>query len=351
MSPWIGYCQEGLKVKETDVEYHSVREKPIKIYGLCNPRKHYRRLEKEFAETVSGGVLSHSANSSGGRVRFATDSRYLAIRIKHKNYDGGSPHLSRLNLLGVDLYIKNGEEEQYYTTFLPPVDCEDGYEGIRNFKDRRLREITLCLPIGIEVYEMEIGIEKGAELKEHTPYKIERPIVFYGSSITNGYAASRPGNIYEGFISRALDCNFLDLGFSGSALGEPALAEYIADLDMTAFVLDYDHNAPDTEHLKRTHEPFFKAVRKKNPTLPIVIVSRPSVDLNDDECARRDVILNTYLNAKKAGDRNVCFVDGYTFFPQECKNDCTVDGCHPNDLGMYFMAVRIRRALSDILGI
>lgn len=52
---------------------------------------------------------------------------------------------------------------------------------------------------------------------------------------------------------------------------------------------------------------------------------------------RRDVIRRTYENALKAGDKNVYFVDGDTLFGNSERTACTVDRCHPNDLGFERM--------------
>ena len=88
--------------------------------------------------------------------------------------------------------------------------------------------------------------------------------------------------------------DFINLGFSGNALGETAMAEYIAGLSMSAFVLDYDHNAPDIEHLERTHADFYTAVRRAQPQLPILLVSRPDFDCSEDAAERRRIVYETY---------------------------------------------------------
>jgi len=347
---WIGYCQEGLKIKEHDIEFFDVKKEPFNIYGLWNTDKDFHRLPDDVAKESSGAILSHSVNSSGGRIRFATDSPYVAIRLKHRPYNNGSPHITRVAALGADLYIQKKGEETYYASYYPPIDKEEEFEGIKYFgSEHMMREITLNMPLATEVYEFEVGIKKGSVLKKHRDYKIVEPIVFYGSSITNGFAASRPGTTYESFISRNLDCDFINLGFSGSAKGEIATAEYIAKLKMSAFVLDYDWNAPNSEHLMATHEKFYNMVRENNRDLPIVLVTRPDSDLNDDCQSRRDAILNTYMNARKSGDKNIYYIDGYSLFPSDCRRDCTVDGCHPNDLGFYFMAQRIGGVLKEII--
>ena len=93
--------------------------------------------------------------------------------------------------------------------------------------------------------------------KSPTPYVVEKPIVFYGSSITEGGCASRVTNAYPALLSKWLNADYINLGFSGSAKGEIPVAEFIAEQSMSAFVYDYDHNAPNPEHLAATHEAFF----------------------------------------------------------------------------------------------
>ena len=73
---------------------------------------------------------------------------------------------------------------------------------------------------------------------------------------------------YQAIIARRLGCNYVNLGFSGSAKGEEEMAKYIAGLDMSVFVMDYDHNAPDAQHLLDTHGRFFKIIREKKPIYP-----------------------------------------------------------------------------------
>lgn len=348
MSLWTGYSYLGLKCKEEDVEFFDVRQEPFSIHGLWNPTVNFRRLPDDVAKNSSGAVFSKAILCSGGRIRFATDSPYIAIRFKHEAYIG-SPHISRLNSIGADLYVEEDGTDMYYASFYPPIDSPEITEGCKKFPDSSMREIMLFMPVGTEVYEFEVGLKKGSTLKKHRDYGIKRPVVFYGSSITNGVAASRPGNMYEGFVSRTLDCDFINLGFAGSAKGEKAIAEYIAGLDMSAFVLDYDWNAANAEELMETHEKFFEIIREKNSDLPIIMITRPDSDLKEDCQSRRDVILKTYLNARENGDKNVYFIDGYTLFPSDCRRDCTVDGCHPNDLGFYFMAKKIGGVLKEVI--
>ena len=113
---------------------------------------------------------------------------------------------------------------------------------------------------------------------------------FYGSSITQGGCASRSSNSYCALVSRWLDSDFYCLGFSGGAMGEPWMAEYISQLPMSCFVYDYDHNAPSPDYLRQTHRPFLQTILDKNPALPVIAMSRPYPNLPGTDSERREMI-------------------------------------------------------------
>ena len=113
--------------------------------------------------------------------------------------------------------------------------------------------------------------------------------------------------------------------------------------------MDYDHNAPSVDHLKETHEPFFRRIREKNPDLPVVMLTKPDYDYDARGAERRAIIRATYENAVAAGDKNVYFVDGETYFGSEDRELCTVDRVHPNDIGHYRMAAMVEPIIKKIL--
>ena len=312
---------------------------PFTIYGL-NHDTAFRRLPKGIAKKVNDGVFSLHGNTAGGCVHFKTNSRRVAIKCEMPSITG-FPHMPATGTRGFDLY--SGSE--YLGTFEPPLYMTDGYESVINLPNEAMRGLTINFPLYNDVTNLFIGLDNGSECKSFNPYRTDTPIVYYGSSITQGGCASRPGMCYQAIISRKLGIPNINLGFSGSARGEREIAGYIAELEMCAFVLDYDYNAPNAEHLRNTHEQFFKIVRKANPTLPIIMLSQHSDRMHEAE-ERRRIIFNTYDNAIKNGDANVYYIDGFTLFPNR---DCTVDGCHPTDLGFWFMAQKIGNILEKIL--
>jgi hypothetical protein len=212
-----------------------------------------------------------------------------------------------------------------------------------------MEDILIWLPRNEIIANINLTFPDNATVTTPTPYKYSKPILYYGSSITEGGCAYNINNGYNAIISQHLDVDYYNLGFSGSAKGELPVADFINTLDISIFVYDYDHNAPTIEHLESTHEPFFKRIREVHPNLPIIMMTRPAVIYGDHEKKRREVVLKTYNNAIASGDKNVYFIDGESFFGDKDRHLCTADGIHPNDLGFYRMAECVEPVIKAIL--
>ncbi len=335
----------GSVFEAKDFEWYDVLDKPFEIRGLAvHEGEKFCRLPLTLLHKLSDGVNTLAWHTAGGRVRFETDSATLAFRVRSLN-TGMMSHMPLTGSAGIDVY-----SDGVFAASVRPANDRGGYfEGTANLGEG-LHSVEVNLPLYNGITNMYVGVPKGKNVSAPKKYSIDAPVVYYGSSITQGGCASRPGNSYQGFISRWLDSDHINLGFSGNAKGETEMAEYIASLKMSAFVLDYDHNAPNPGHLKATHESFFKIVRAAQPQLPIVIVSRPDWGHDvEDAKKRRAICRKTYLNAVKAGDKNVFYINGYRLFDTQDRDDCTVDGAHPNDLGFYRMAKTIYPVLRAAL--
>lgn len=324
------------KIEQEGLKFYNALSEPFKIYGIYMEDGKFRRLPEKVAESVSNGVWILHANTAGGRVRFRTNSPYVAINVEMGEI-GKMPHFPLAGSAGFDVYRNDGNGEEYVRTLMPPFNIENGYESLISFDDEVMRDVTINFPLYSEVKELYIGLDENAVVEAPTPYIDKKPMVYYGSSITQGGCASRPGNCYQGYICRTFNCDYINLGFSGSAKAEDEMIEYIKKLDMSIFVYDYDHNAPSVEHLKNTHEKMFKAIREAHPDIPIILMSAPIWSPSGDWKDRRDIVEQTYRNALAAGDKNVYFVDGKALMSL-CENNGTVDNCHPTDLGFYSMA-------------
>ena len=322
--------------------YRSIGDPAFRLYGLFYENGEYFRLPKKVAEETSTNVLDMYATATGGRLCFVTDSPYVAIRTVLERTER-IPNMTAIGTVGFDLYA----DGEFVKSFVPSM-SENAYEALVDLPGAKERSIMIHFPLYANLISLEIGLDKNASLSRAEDYTIERPIVFYGSSITNGACASRPGMAYTAQVGRMLNANHHNLGFGGSARGERAMAEYIASMEMSAFVLDYDYNAYDPEHLEQTHEPFFKTVREKNPDLPILMISAPKYKRDASWQRRYETIRKTYENALAAGDKNVYFLDG-SLPVAELGYEFLVDGVHPSDLGFYFMAQRISEILRGAL--
>ena len=336
------------KLDKSDIKFYSVFEEPFVINGLTYENGKFRRMPEAVAKGVSEWVYYLHSNTSGGRVRFKTDSQYVAISAKMCNVCK-MDHFAITGSCGFDMYVGEGGALKFNSTFRPSADMTDGYESLFDFKSKEMREIVINFPLYSDVCQLYVGLQEDACVLAPTPYAYEKPIVYYGSSITQGGCASRPGNAYPSILSRKFNVDFINLGFSGSAKGELEIANYVASLDMQAFVYDYDHNAPDAAHLEATHERMFKIIREKHPTLPVVMMSATSMPrFQDNRDLRRDIIYKTYKNACDAGDKNVYFWDGTAEF-EPYSEFGTVEGCHPNDHGFVGIAKSLESMIEKIL--
>ncbi len=264
-------------------------------------------------------------------------------------------HMTVCGQSGIELYQEDAWGHHAVRAERPPI-TRDG----RSYQPWLTTEFTLSgagmctLCIYLPLYNGEerllIGVPEGASVSAPRHRNVETPVVFYGSSITQGACAAKPGACYLAILGRRLDANILNLGFSGATLAEEAIVHYIAGLKMSAFVMDYDHNAGTQEFLRDTHEKMYRIIRKAQPMLPMVMVSAPNFDGNPALMdARREVVRQTWRKAKAEGDELVWFVDGETLFGHTDRDLCTVDGLHPTTLGFLRMADGIEPTLKSAL--
>ena len=334
------------KIEREGLTFYDIDEAPFKIHGVFRDGDRYVRMPREFAESVNDSIKWLNGHTTGGRVRFVTDSPYIAVKVQVSGESKFS-FFSLTGIMGCDVY----SGKQYYGTIIPPMDTTTEYENIINIPNPAEREYTINMPIYSCVHKMYIGIKEGSTLKPADDYQITKPIVFYGSSVTQGGCASRPGNAYPSQIGRELNADFVSIGLAGSAKGEEEMANYIASLDMTAFFFDYDYNANSSEHYKETHEKFFKIIRAAHPELPIIMTTRPKKHLTPQEAQRIDVMLETYNNAVAAGDKNVYYIKGTDLLDDSIAEAALIENTHPNDCGFASMARVMGNKLKEVLGI
>ncbi len=324
----------------------------LEMTGVIPPSENldtFGRLYFEKMGEYSAENLSLSQCLAGGRIRFVTDAETMVLYAK-MGVVYKLNHFCAKGAYGFDVYVGTGTNRTYIgepgnhltdpTLVHSVVQLGKGY-----------KEVTVVLPSYGGVDAMYIGLPDDASIATPDAYSVEKPICFYGSSITQGGCVTRPGLAYTNILCFALDASCYNLGFSGSAKGEQSIAEHIASLDISAFVMDYDYNAPDAEHLKATHYDFYKTVREAHPNIPIIFMAHPCYTMpTADDDARTAIVKATYDKAVSEGDGNVYYVDNATFFPVSYRDLVTVDNSHPNDIGHLLMAEAVYPTLKEALG-
>ena len=347
----------------SDIVWFSVREAPFQTYGICYSEEEglYRRLPKAVADAVSPGVAHLAKHTAGGRVRFATDSPFVMLRAVEP-YEEPFSHMTVCGKYGFTLFSDNrfcGTYMPSYPQLWQAVTEEPHrivFDGIRYppfYQEGRLCQTELFFPLYSAVNEVYVGLKKGSVLAEPIPYSYPSPVLFYGSSITQGGCAGKPADDYVNRLCRMLDTDILNLGFSGSAKAEQTMVEYLSSLNPSVFVMDYDYNAPDAAHLSQTHFALYQAFRAAHSETPIVMMTMPAIAGYEEKPSlqdRRAVIDESYQKAKASGDRNVYRIDCYGCFGALQNGECgTVDDCHPDSLGFLRMAERVYPLLYALL--
>lgn len=338
------------EINREDLEFYDYKSDKFLVFGFYD---FYNtdiplRVPDDVAKAVSVGLDGANPLNAGGRICFTTDSKTIAVMAEVKGFHGAN--FSAIGLAGFDLNVKENGKFHRRKIFRPKDDPNLPYSGVVDLFEGE-KQILIHMPNYGAVKSLKIGVLKGSTVKPLNPYRTDvKPILYYGSSITQGGCASVPGNTYQNIISVRNSVDYINLGITGWAKAEPLMAEYIAKQDMGLFVYDYDHNAPDEKYYKDTHYSFYKTIRKAKPDLPILMVTRPDVEqMPSITDLRIEIAEQTYKQALSEGDKNVYFINGYDLFGSVDADLCTTDGCHPNDLGFYRMANVIGAKIDEIL--
>ncbi len=338
--------------------FELIDAKKLSLEGFpweCENEKSYYRIPERIEGEVTEAIQVLSTQSAGGVLRFLTDSRALFLKVRFRPISI-MPHMPLSGEAGFDLSVRENGADRLLANFYPDpsVIIDGGVDFEYSYPlEPGMQEYRIHFPLYAGVEEVQVGFTEGAKVEKAPAHKVPRPILFYGSSITQGGCASRPSSCHAALLSSWVDAEQINLGFSGNAKGEQIFAETIAELDLSCFVMDYDHNAPTSEHLAETHESFFKTIRSQHPDLPVIFISRPlgKIEQVDDAEKRKAIILKTYENARNNGDKNVYFVDGMKFYDGFSREVPTVDRTHPTDLGFYLMAKGILPSLKQAVGL
>ena len=326
------------------------KDAPIRVFGVpfFEEKKTLERLPGWLIEELHYGEKL-GRRCPGARLGFRTDASEFEIEISLEAPMSVDVGMSIFSCQSAEVRIGERSRSRFAGLVNPPNYQTPTFRK-KITKSNKLEEVTIFLPRNEIVKEVKLTFPDDALVEAPTPYRYG-PVLYYGSSITEGGCCCRLTNAYNALLSNRLDIDYYNFGFSGSAKGELQAADYINTMEIKALVYDYDHNSPSVEHLQSTHEAFFKRIREKNPTLPVIMMGRPDFDYGNNAEERREVIYTTYRNAIANGDKNVYYIDSETFFGDVDREQCTIDRVHPNDLGFYRMASVVEPVLRAVFDI
>ena len=307
-----------------------------------------RRLPLRLKDRFRSPVWNLAQDPSGGRIRFRTDSTTIGIVAENPQFSN-MHHMASVGENGLDIYVGR----DYMGSAWPDTKGKITKEW-QVGRERKMRDITIYLPLYKPITIKELSLDAEAKLESAKAYAIAKPIVYYGSSITQGGCASNPGGSCQAILERKLNADFVNLGFSGNGLGEPALAEAICELDPSCIVLDFWGN-PSADKYAAALPVFVDILRQKWPRLPILVTSPyyfPAEELGGDmarsQSAKRRTTQGFVEKLRKGGDRRIWFVDGLKMLNRE-QTAGLVDGAHCNSLGFYFNALGLEPFLRKAL--
>jgi hypothetical protein len=342
-------------VREDDkAAWFDIRSLNVEGRGWKETAAPFDRLPAKAEKTVRKAVWDLSRHSAGLCVRFITDSPSILARWSLTSANLAMPHMPATGVSGVDLYYRDGKGQWRWLGVGRPS-AKTNTATLANGLPAGKREYLIYLPLYNGVSSVEIGIAKGSHFEKAPDYPAgrQKPIVFYGTSITQGGCASRPGMVHTAILQRRLNCPVINLGFSGNGRMEPEIADLMAEIDAAVYVIDClpNMNAKDVD--ARGYD-FVRKLLHKRPKTPIVLVEDRSyanssllAGPREHNRSNREALKKVFerLEMEKAG--SVHYIPGEHMLGDD--GEATVDSSHPTDLGFMRQAELFQKTLEPLL--
>lgn len=323
--------------------------------GWTETKTPYDRLPAAAEGKVPAPVWGLSLNSAGMCVRFVTDATAIQAHWVLRSKTLAMNHMPATGVSGLDLYTRTPDRGWRWVAVGRP-ESTDNTVTLTSGLPAGEREFMLYLPLYNGVVSVKLGLAKDARIGRAParPAERSRPVLFYGTSITQGGCASRPGMVHTAILGRRLGVPVINLGFSGSGRMEAVMGEFMAQLDPSVYVLECVPNMGAAEITERV-EPFVRTVRQAHPDTPILLVedrTYANAYINPAQRSRNDTSRAAYKAAYErllaAGVSGLYYLGGEDLIGAD--SEATVDGSHPTDLGFVRQADVMEKALRPLLG-
>lgn len=344
----------SISIEGEDIEWISSHDERFSLHGVYFDEKEglYMRVPDEVCEKANPYLPHLSRMTAGGRLRFVTDSSSIAIKASLPAFEP-MPHMSITGSHGFSVYADGVFQNRYSPVFKDFAVGTD--EPLKNrikfamkrdvIKSSEKALIEIYFPLYGGVSELYIGVEPGSVIEPAPPYKYKKPLLFYGSSVTQGGCVSRPGNDYISIIARRLDSDYINLGFSGNGNAEAEMVDYITSVDASLYAFDYNLYAKHKDRVLPSHFSIYERIREKHPQSAILLYDKPG----SVEPVREATIRQTYVKALEAGDARVGYIPSRQLFGESERDSCLIDRNHPNDLGAMRMADAMYPVIKKLL--
>ncbi len=341
--------------EESKLSWHDPKTWGVegRICGDAVRERWYDRLPADAKAKVTDPVWRLSRHSAGMAVRFRTNSPVIHVRYKLLLDTLGMPHMPATGASGVDLYAKAPDGKWRWVAVNKPTSKDISTVMIRGVSHEE-REWMMYLPLFNCVDSLEIGVKEGSTFQGLAP-RTEKQAIFYGTSITHGACASRPGMTHVAILGRRLDIPTVNLGFSGNGKMDAAVGDFLVQTDPAVFVIDCLPNMSPADITARTI-PLVKQLRAKHPATPILLVenrrhTQSWIDssLQTLNTAKQSAMKAEFDKLEKEGVGNLHYLQGDALLGDD--SDGATDGSHPNDLGFFRQADAFEPVLRKILGL
>lgn len=325
----------------------------------------YARLPRYVKDSIPEGreLWDRQQCSSGIGVRFATNS--TRIGCKYTLYwDTHMIHMADTGLKGTDLYILEGDSVwRHVNTNRPYVKKDENGNKTKLVEstyvsnlDGKMHEYVIYFPLYDGIEDFSVKVDSGAVITKGSPEVINanRRIVAYGTSILQGGCASRTGMAAPNIIGRELNCEVVNLGFSGEGKQDTYIARAMATIpDVDVFLLDPVPNCTEMMCDTLTYN-FVKTLRALRPDVPIVMLEGPIYPYARYDSffgkylpKKNDAFRRNYERLKAENPNNLYYVTSEGLDGPE--DDGTVDGIHLTDLGFLHYANKMIPILRPLL--
>ena len=319
-----------------EIRWRDAASFEIEGKGWAKTAGPFDRLPESARSKVSKTAWDLSKETSGVCIRFVTDAPAVSVRWSLTSGSLAMPHMAATGVSGVDLYARSAKGSWRFIGNGRPQKQDGNLARIEFPTGPKVRrECLLYLPLYNGTKSLEIGVPPNALLETAPPRPegLRKPIVVYGTSIVQGGCASRPGMVWTAILGRMLDRPVINLGFSSAGTMSPPVAEPLAELDPAAYVIDCIWNMGDdpNEYLDHVSK-LVHTIRKMRPVTPIIFVGQslmrpeghPTKATLGQEAAVRSL--------QKEEVKGLIVVPGAILIGDD--GEGTVNGVHPNDLGM-----------------